>query len=469
MRSIRRPSAAVTLNSKGLGQALIFPYYTVNKGQATLLSLVNVSAMGKAVHVYFQEGYNGREVLSFVVFLSPHDVWTGAVTQASDEGGAKITSHDKSCVSPASDGNGNDFASGIAFATSGFDGSAFPADGGPTSVTRTREGFMYVVTNGDLDPQSATARLITHAQNGTPDGGAPTGCSQLSGVLINGSDLQPPTSTLAGSAAIVNVDEGIFFSYNADALSDFTSIALIDSVSTVGFDNLSHANNRATSNTAVTAHVFGASGRPRALDYALGIDAVSAVFAADAIYNDYLVDPQLGAQTDWVVTFPTKQFYTDPQYVGSEAIAPFAEPFGATTPGQSNVAVGMTVHDREEGTAATVSAVSAPALSYQVNIVSFSQTPAASQASPVLGSNLVSAYVPPYGSDGWASMDLASGDGGHQFRPAASGVILSGLPATGFMVYNVINANAQPGMLANYGGTFAYRSTVSCDAAMPCP
>jgi hypothetical protein len=30
------------------------------------------------------------------------------------------------------------------------------------------------------------------------------------------------------------------------------------------------------------------------------------------------------------------------------------------------------------------------------------------------------------------------------------------------MVYNIINANAQPGTLANYGGAFPHRSTISC-------
>ena len=32
---------AVNLNPDGLGQVLIYPYYTVNAGQQTLLSLVN--------------------------------------------------------------------------------------------------------------------------------------------------------------------------------------------------------------------------------------------------------------------------------------------------------------------------------------------------------------------------------------------------------------------------------------------
>lgn len=67
-------AAAVTLNSRGLGQALIYPYYTVNKDQVTLLSVVNTSDVGKVVGVHVLEGYNGRHVLRFYVFLSPHDV-----------------------------------------------------------------------------------------------------------------------------------------------------------------------------------------------------------------------------------------------------------------------------------------------------------------------------------------------------------------------------------------------------------
>jgi hypothetical protein len=39
---------------------------------------------------------------------------------------------------------------------------------------------------------------------------------------------------------------------------------------------------------------------------------------------------------------------------------------------------------------------------------------------------------------------------------------LTGLPAIGFMTYNIINAQAQPGVLANYGGLFPHRSSISC-------
>jgi len=55
-------------------------------------------------------------------------------------------------------------------------------------------------------------------------------------------------------------------------------------------------------------------GTPRRGTYARGIDAVTAVLMADTIENDYVVDPALGASTDWVVTMPTRRFYVDAAY-----------------------------------------------------------------------------------------------------------------------------------------------------------
>jgi hypothetical protein len=460
-------SHAVTLNPKGLGQVLIYPYYTVNKQQATLLSVVNASDVGKVVKVRALEGYNGRIAVEFNLFLSPHDVWTASLLQISDDGGAKLATSDKSCTRPAFP------AEGVALSSSTFDGasgSPFPQDTGPTSITRTREGSLELIAIGDIIPGSDLDLTTTHAQNGTPDAGTPP-CAD--GVLTAAlAFMSAPSNDLTGSAAIVNVGQGTFFGYNAAALAGFTDL-LLTGPSVIPWPTLEVANSHESSFPGgAVAYLSTDSGRALALDYQRGIDAVSAVFTADAIYNDYLVEAQLGAQTDWVVTFPTKALYVDPFYVGSDAIAPFVETFGATSPGQSNVHFSATIYDREEGVVSQVSGIPSaapPALPYQVNVVSFAQPGAGGETSPVLGSHLVSAYLPPFGADGWARMDLASGDGGHQLRPDANGVLFSGLPVTGFMVYNIINSNAQPGLLANYGGTFAHRSTVSCDGATPCP
>ena len=75
---------AVNVNPDGLGQVLIYPYYTTRadtggSAYTSLLSVVNTTSSAKAVKVRFLEGKNSREVLDFNLFLSKHDVWTAAI------------------------------------------------------------------------------------------------------------------------------------------------------------------------------------------------------------------------------------------------------------------------------------------------------------------------------------------------------------------------------------------------------
>jgi len=76
---------AVNLNPNGLGQVLIYPYYTVNSNSSgaynSLLSVVNTTDSAKAVKVRFLESFHSLEVLDFNLFLSKFDVWTEAVLQ----------------------------------------------------------------------------------------------------------------------------------------------------------------------------------------------------------------------------------------------------------------------------------------------------------------------------------------------------------------------------------------------------
>ena len=71
-------SNAVYLNPDGLGQVLIYPYYTVRSTSAgaynSLLSVVNTTSSAKAVKVRFVEGLASAEVIDFNLFLSPKDV-----------------------------------------------------------------------------------------------------------------------------------------------------------------------------------------------------------------------------------------------------------------------------------------------------------------------------------------------------------------------------------------------------------
>ena len=65
---------AVALNADGLGNVLLYPYYTVREPSAgnaynSLLSVVNSTSSAKAVKVRFLEGKNSREVLDFNLYL----------------------------------------------------------------------------------------------------------------------------------------------------------------------------------------------------------------------------------------------------------------------------------------------------------------------------------------------------------------------------------------------------------------
>jgi hypothetical protein len=233
--------------------------------------------VGKAVKVRFLEGYNSREVLDFNLFLSPNDVWTARVSEAGE--GAAVFTDDASCTAPAIP------AGGAPFRTAAFDGSSvFPADSGPQDLTRTREGYVEIIEMGEIIPGSALDGATTHNQNGVPNGGVPSCSGAINGNNPAG-DLSAPGGGLFGSGMIVNVGVGTFFSYNADAVDGFS-----DSIQFSGPGGLTPSLQQASTPLTsafpggAVAYVF-ANGSLLTLDYPNGIDAVSAVFAADAIYN----------------------------------------------------------------------------------------------------------------------------------------------------------------------------------------
>ena len=464
---------AVSLSPNGLGQVLIYPYYTVNKNQDTLVSIVNASDIGKVVTIFVMEGYNGRTVQSFDLMLSPHDVWTAAITATADDRGGVLQTRDTSCINPPIP------AEGIALSASGYDGSSvWPADAGPQDITRTREGYVAVFARADIDPASDLAQATTHVQNGTPGTGVPPGCADIDDAMIALAAL-PPTNGLYGSGTIVDVGLGTFFAYNADALANYTDVSLYTPVASL-FTPFVDANSEEATHGIARSYSWHADGKPLVADWAFGVDAVSAVLMADSIQNEYLVASTVGANTDWVVTFPTKQMYVDDLY-GAVPFAPFAEAFHA--PGVSLVVTPVDHYDREEGAATQPPACEtlcpAPgtfALAYEVNVLSYvpgsSTVFTSGTPSRVLGSTLTYSAFDPLGSSGFTRLDLFSGDGQHVLpggiAPDGNPLTIFGLPSVGFMVYNVINTNAQPGLLANYGGAFAHRTTTACVGAAPC-
>ena len=186
---------AVYLNPRGTGQVLVYPYYTANANQATLLTVVNTTPNGKALRMAFREGYNGRLVLSFNVYLSPFDVWSAEVAAAgtAPDAPARIATADNSCTFPV-------------FASADFRPFAYTganSDTGPQTLVRTREGHFDVIEMGEVtNATHGSLTAITHI-----DSGVPASCAQIVAAWANDGywtadptvDLAPPGGGLYGS------------------------------------------------------------------------------------------------------------------------------------------------------------------------------------------------------------------------------------------------------------------------------
>ncbi|HET7131022.1 MAG TPA: hypothetical protein VFJ95_02185, partial [Gammaproteobacteria bacterium] len=191
----------MSLNPHGLGQALIYPYYTVRAAEGgdtfnTYLSVVNTATQAKAVRVRMREGRAGRPVLDFNLYLGPNDVWTAAMVPSAE--GAQLITADTSCTDPA-------FVAGSATASMALHANAFTganADGFGDTLDRTREGFVEMIEMATLSGPLATA--VTH----TPTG-APNNCAAIRGAT--NVPVGAPAGGLSGTLTLINVDSGLDF------------------------------------------------------------------------------------------------------------------------------------------------------------------------------------------------------------------------------------------------------------------
>ena len=93
-------NGAMYVNDRGLGEALVYPFYSAANGNDTYVHIVNTTSLVKAVKVRFIEAQNSQEVLDFNLYLSPEDEWAGAITADPNGDGAIIRTVDNSCTVP---------------------------------------------------------------------------------------------------------------------------------------------------------------------------------------------------------------------------------------------------------------------------------------------------------------------------------------------------------------------------------
>ncbi|MEP6483233.1 MAG: hypothetical protein ABJB01_02205 [Rudaea sp.] len=468
-------AGAMTLSARRVGQVLEFPYYTANANQGTLITLVNTTEHVKALKLRFHEAYNGRTVASFNVYLSPFDVWTADIVANGDA--TALATRDNSCTVPAfSTSLGGVNIANVAFSSAAYTGAQ--ADGGPATAGRMREGHFEVFEMGEVTNDAhGLITAVEHGSNGVPaDCGKVVAAWNMGGLWAANSsaDLSAPTGGLYGSTAIVNAAQGTFFTVAPTTIDGFSS-GIQHTPPQDAAPDFDTASTQVDGKYAASVDVGGHIVEAR---FSKAVDAVSALFMSEKLFNEYVVSASAGAQTDWVSTFPTKRFYVDPALNhGLTSLQPFDGAFGADG---ACAPFNSQQFDREELTMAPAGfpeqppGTIAPQFCHETSVIAL--TPAGSSA---LKTSLTEPFdVSSVFSSGHFIIDLTN-DGhfhpidNHRLTTSAEGFVLLGLPEVGFVAENFVNANVTAGVLANYSGVYPHKSTAKCvlatDATKACP
>lgn len=358
---------AAAINPDGLGEVLLYPMYTVNGNNATLLSVVNTTTQGKVVKLRFREAKNSEDVRDFNIYLSAQDVWTGGVYRVNSEGAldaagdrAGVFTQDTSCTGPHkafwpyNNATPTSPATmwGVPFTNSDYfhhdnatRGSVVDQD-----FSRTLQGYFEVIEQATVPTSSTMYKYIDHRANadGKPNcnglhhylatsnvmaaavttSTTPTtpGNSYLDSAgnyqwasHVGTLEAAKPSGGLFGSAALVNVGNGASTAYSATALNGFERQpeprvwapgsehpSLIDSATTSAAIITSEAALMVKTDEVVYSE--GVASGAAAVDLRRLI-AATLPFYATNVQGEYFYSSDLAAATDWVLTFPNKRSY----------------------------------------------------------------------------------------------------------------------------------------------------------------
>lgn len=338
------------ISVNGTGQALVFPYYTVRGGYKSFFNVTNTSNRTVPIKVRFREGLNSRDALDFIVVLSPYDVWTGWVEDST--AGPVVKSTDKSCTVGAPDIT----TSGQPLSAIGYNYKpAGPvaeqwADQGDQTIDRTREGYVEIIAMGQTvdngkfvggvsnagGTNTTVAYNALHRTSGASKG-IPRNCARVDsafkapagqlnlpvpfpftdnvrGVLGDGdapaiaqiSGFDTGENPLKGNFSLIDSTKGIGAGNAAIAIADFMDPAPA-AAGGVGLG---------AGTGLVTAQNFPYFLEPTlasrgGLWNVTGLPAVDFAMATQTIANEWANNADTGAETAWVVNFPTKSFYVD--------------------------------------------------------------------------------------------------------------------------------------------------------------
>ncbi|KRB26977.1 hypothetical protein ASD94_12160 [Acidovorax sp. Root70] len=201
-------ATVLQVSPDGIGHNLLVPYYSVQEGNGTLLSIVNTDTKnGKAVKVRFRGAANSDDVFDFSLFMSPGDVWTANVSKDTATGLAQIYVPDNTCSLPR-----RAVLNATKFKTDRVFGATDAAKAG-----ETLEGYVEIFNMADIPPQVPTTAgvvadggtaasanalftAIKHTSAGTNPCGLATSDATLPAAVLKLAN-DPTLTSITGSAA----------------------------------------------------------------------------------------------------------------------------------------------------------------------------------------------------------------------------------------------------------------------------
>ena len=424
--------AAVHLSSDKTGSAIIVPFYTVSNQMNTLLSLNNTTDDNKAIKIHIKEAKSGDLLASFNVYLTAQDMWTMGMGQVPsiDGGRIRMVSNDQSC-------------------TIGFPNNEdIPVD----EDWLWEHGTIEIIEMGTVGDIEAWQTMENDCE-------AIVGYWNDSQMWANNSEdqLSAATGGLHAEVTLMDVEQG-----------HSANIPIIHMNGFYGEDNIQHTaagDETPDLSTGTKDSLVIVDGQAINTTWPTGYEAVSALLMKSTLTNEFNIEPEVAARTEWIISLPTLIYHKN----NTQSKLPFDFKF-------SDIfwfphSLGNTVYfDREGVGQPSTCGLCDPVPPYEVvnhavNNFWFLSNRYHENPYPTLSSELssnlkrfkVDLYTDPQTLSGKVNLNLIQGNGANQENNRGRDSsnpnnmhAFYGLPVVGFSYTKFANANAQPGLLAQY-------------------
>lgn len=336
--------AAPILKANGIGHVNIVPYFNAQGSNVTQFHIINTdTGMGKAVKVRARGAEWSDDLFDFTVFLSPGDIFVGAIRANTTTGGTEFvygTPADGSCTLPASlTGDSAQFST-VRLGSSGQAG--------------TREGYMEIINMADIvDIPGTTTDLfdaIKHVNGVAPCKTAGSAAANLLAALMEdaggvGGTAAPntshqtasmgnPTGTLTTWSRIIDVANVKAFGNSATAIAFQAGGAnsaqkayfrqanasrtpnVTMTADGIFFDTstASHVMRSLATNPITAMYQYDMPDLSTPIDTSTGTavahrNAVAALLQKSAILSEFVVASDVAGATDLVINQPMRRYY----------------------------------------------------------------------------------------------------------------------------------------------------------------